>query len=504
MGLTVCQQNGMFKIQFSKMHIAIMGPAGTGKTYLLRQVLEYLESSNIYRNNIAFCAPTHAAKKVLQDTINSGRAEFEWIKAHTIHSLLRIHPDTYEDEIVFDPTGEVPELENIKYIVCDEISMLDGILTSKLMDAASKNKLRIIGLGDPYQIQPVNPDGCYNHQTLGRISPIFFHKDFERVILEEIVRQSKGNPIVTVATKIRKEGSDIFECVGEDGKTGVFRVTNEDELVNEYLKYVKCPADMLNYKLMAYTNQKVDAMNDYVRQKLFNTSASYVESEYIVMQEPVYDYSGKFKRVVYNNGEICEIIEIEEGSEIAETFEVEGGLVHSKFVESEDPEEMGFYDHNYSEPPLELKVWKLKVRSVDEDTEFTLYSIKDDDSKTALNDYLSLVAQIYKEKGKDIDQTIKIKKSKFKMSTPEVRRQLNSEINELRNERREMWNEYWKMKGKFVNVKGAAACTFHKSQGATYTGVFISTDKMEYADYFLARQLKYVATTRAKQFVYFT
>lgn len=478
-GLTKGQHSGLLKIQFSKGHIIVMGPAGTGKTYLLRSFLETVNLASC-----AFCAPTHAAKQVLEDTINSGRLEHERIQAHTIHSLLKIHPETYEDQIVFDPNGEIPDLSNIKYMIVDEVSMVDGLLFGRIMTVASKFNFKVIGLGDPYQLQPVKPDGCYLHETLGIISPMFFHKDFERVLLDEIVRQSKGSPIIEVATKIRKENYNIFDCRSpDDTEIGVFKHRTPMSILNKYLSYVKTPRDTLDYKLMAYTNKTVDNLNEYIRRKLFDTDCPVVVGEYLVMQEPVFTEFAGQEMIIYHNGQACEVMNIQSNEEMEEKVTLPN-MVYQGYIEGE-VDEWGMDAYGTIEvQPINLRFWRVDLRSVDNDIEHTIDVIKDEDSQIRLKEYLDTAASIYKGEGKEIEN------SSLKPYQKKLKKKL-------------LWVKYWEMKKRFVNTKGSAACTIHKTQGSTFIGAFIFTNKLNDAEYHLRRQLRYVATTRARKFVDF-
>lgn len=458
-----------------------MGPAGTGKTYLLRNFLEEVDVKKC-----AFCAPTHAAKLVLENTINSDKPKNEHIKAHTIHSLLKIHPDTYEDQIVFDPHGEIPDMSELKYLVVDEVSMVDGLLAGRIMSAANTYNIRIIALGDPYQLQPVKGDGCYLHPLLGNISPLFFHKDFERVILDEIVRQQEGNPIIEVATKIRKENSNIYElsCCKEP-EIGVFRHRLPQMMLDRYLQFVKKPEDTLNYKLMAYRNKDVDSLNDYVRRKIFNTTDPIVKGEYLVMQEPVFTEFAGQEMMVYHNGQICEVTEIHEQKELTDTVKLPN-MFYQGYIEGE-VDEFGMDKYGTIEvAPIEVKFWRVSLISLDDEKlVHTIDIIKDEESQRVLDEYLETAANIYKDKGKLIENSGDLKPHQKKTK------------------KKLLWAKYWELKKRFVSTKGSAACTIHKSQGSTFEGAFIFTNRLNDVEYHLARQLKYVATTRARKFVDF-
>ena len=61
----------------SERVLVLAGYAGTGKTFILRQFIEYLDSINY---NFTLCAPTHRAKFVLE--------ELTGYQTDTLHHLL--------------------------------------------------------------------------------------------------------------------------------------------------------------------------------------------------------------------------------------------------------------------------------------------------------------------------------------------------------------------------------------------------------------------------------
>ncbi len=82
----------MRAIKEKKHHVTINGPAGTGKTTLTKFIIEALISTG--ETGIILAAPTHAAKKILSKL--SGK------EASTIHSILKINPVTYEENVLFE------------------------------------------------------------------------------------------------------------------------------------------------------------------------------------------------------------------------------------------------------------------------------------------------------------------------------------------------------------------------------------------------------------------
>src|SRR5574343_473412 len=77
----------------SSIFFALSGYAGTGKTTLLKA---FLQSLKFPSSRVCICAPTHKAKKVLQNKTS-------WRNAETLQALLGLKLDINLDE--FDPNN---------------------------------------------------------------------------------------------------------------------------------------------------------------------------------------------------------------------------------------------------------------------------------------------------------------------------------------------------------------------------------------------------------------
>lgn len=267
--------------------LTINGYAGTGKTFLTRHIVDELKKRGI--NGVVLTAPTHQAKNVL--TGLSGK------EAYTIHSILKINPVTYEDQVVFDQR-EIPDLRNTKVLICDEVSMYDSRLFNILMRSAPDSA--IIGLGDVAQLAPVN-----DHE----ISRFFTSEKFNQVSLTNVIRN--GQAIIDVATAVRN-GEDIFENTVND--EGVFCLRSDKSIktfFEQYFKIVKTLDDCHKTKIMCYTNKNVQKLNEIVRKNILKTDDPYVKDEILILQEPVsktYTYNGKeLSETIFNNGEAIKI-----------------------------------------------------------------------------------------------------------------------------------------------------------------------------------------------------
>lgn len=125
----------------------LSGAPGTGKTTVLRQVLDLFGQGEL----VALAAPSgKAAKRMSEQT---GRA------ASTIHKLLECVPDE-EGGFNFGRDAENPLLENV--IVIDESSMVDIGLMAALVKAVRRGS-RLLIVGDFYQLPSVGPGNVLKH-----------------------------------------------------------------------------------------------------------------------------------------------------------------------------------------------------------------------------------------------------------------------------------------------------------------------------------------------------
>jgi len=104
-------------------------------------------------------------------------------------------------------------IQGADLVVIDEVSMVD----SKMADDLLSFNVPILALGDPAQLPPVKGEG-------------FFTRARPDVMLTEIHRQARGNPVIDLATKVR-QGEDLRE--GEYGNSLVMRGKPEESLVRE-------------------------------------------------------------------------------------------------------------------------------------------------------------------------------------------------------------------------------------------------------------------------------
>ena len=168
----------------------ITGGPGTGKTTILTAIVNILiEANKLKESEIALLAPTgRAAKKMMETT---------GISASTIHKYLGWDKDTN----TFSTNEYSPRSE--KYIIVDEVSMIDTLLMEALLKGIKRNA-KLILVGDYYQLPSVSE---------GQILKDIIDSDSLPVIrLNQIYRQTDGSYILNLAYDIKEKNisEDLF------------------------------------------------------------------------------------------------------------------------------------------------------------------------------------------------------------------------------------------------------------------------------------------------------
>lgn len=169
--------------QLRALHIAlrqpftlITGGPGTGKTTIVGSLLRAHLARGLDPQRIALVAPTGRAGQRLGEALRATLAKAVMPPAErqrlleldgvTIHRLLRYNPS--RDAFQHDAERRLP----LDLLVADEVSMIDLVLMSRLMDALP-DSCRVVLLGDPDQLPSVDA-GCVLSDLLPRDRAISF------------------------------------------------------------------------------------------------------------------------------------------------------------------------------------------------------------------------------------------------------------------------------------------------------------------------------------------
>ena len=188
------QKNAIMKAINNNVVIITGGP-GTGKTTIIKAIVSlFKELFKAKDEEIALLAPTGRAAKKLMETTN--------IKSSTIHKYLGWDKEANK----FSTNEYNPNPE--RYIIVDEVSMLDTLVFSALLKGI-KRDVKIILVGDHYQLPSV---------AEGQVLKDLIDSEVIDVIhLNCLYRQNEGSYITTLAHEIKdKELSESFMSKKED------------------------------------------------------------------------------------------------------------------------------------------------------------------------------------------------------------------------------------------------------------------------------------------------
>ncbi len=160
----------------------ITGGPGTGKTTIIKCIIQILEDIN---KKYVLCAPTGRAAKRITETTKR--------EAKTIHRLLEITKLDNEDiDMLYNI--DIKTLEE-EVVIVDEASMIDTIMMNNLIKAFNKNT-KVIFVGDVDQLPSVGPGNV--------LKDIISSNTVNTVYLKQIYRQSAQSDIILNAHKVNE------------------------------------------------------------------------------------------------------------------------------------------------------------------------------------------------------------------------------------------------------------------------------------------------------------
>jgi exodeoxyribonuclease V alpha subunit len=247
------EQRKAIKMALNSRFTIITGGPGTGKTTIIKKIIELYEKYNSIEE-IKLLAPTgRAAKKMTEATD---------ITASTIHRFLKWNKET-NDFLV----NEKNKAKEMLYIV-DEASMLDTHLFSSLLKGIN-NRAKVILVGDENQLPSVSP---------GQVLKDLIESDYFNVTkLKKIYRQSEQSYLYQLAHEIKENNLESLKMHTEDFKfietDNIVKKTSEivkEELIKNKEVQVLAPIyagksgiDSLNSNLQPIFNQQEGASVNY-------------------------------------------------------------------------------------------------------------------------------------------------------------------------------------------------------------------------------------------------
>ena len=282
----------------------LSGYAGTGKSFLICYLIEWLQSCEIA---FVAAAPTNkAAKNLQQVAISTGIV----VDVKTVAQLLGQQPEINEETGLEEFTvNNDAQFDDYEVIIIDEFSMINRTNFDAIVNAVSLTiDTKVIFVGDSAQLPPVKED-----------SPIVATSEYidSTISLNEIIRYE--GEIAVVAEKIRSEdkyNKTIYPFQSSNDGTIVCQPRKEWlETVTEYFKSDNCKTNPDYARLLVWKNKTAAAANKFVRSRLWGKDVpAYVPGDRLIAKKPLFrprpGQKGKNKwGILINNSEECTVIE---------------------------------------------------------------------------------------------------------------------------------------------------------------------------------------------------
>lgn len=233
----------------------LIGPAGTGKTWLLGVWLEKLMIDNPQlKDRVCIAAPTHAALDVLRQKCGHIPVPFR-----TLNSLLGVSVRRTDEGAMLAETFK----SDCEYLLVavDEGSMVNEEFKFLMDQKVRKGEIaKVLYLADRAQLKPVKEE----------TSKVFNIPKEHTVELNEIVRY--GGAIIRLATYLRK-------CFEDEQDFNLFTMQEQTDPKDRSVSYIKKAAMYewalhaekagLSCRILAWTNLAVFMHNEYMHQTLY-------------------------------------------------------------------------------------------------------------------------------------------------------------------------------------------------------------------------------------------
>ena len=246
--------------------VTLIGYAGTGKTSIMSIFDKWLQATE-FIPKIVYSAPTHRANAVTK--LKNPQA-----KVLTLHKLFGLGP-----QVVFDPTSAdynakydtitvgkgTVKISNGDTLIIDEASMVTDGLYQFLMQGKERYGLKIIFMGDPGQLGPVQDSGVE--------SKVFANKS-NLIRLTQVMRTG-DNPILKESTALRS-GGDLSYVSSETNGKGVEYTSDQArmaQIISSGIKTMMDTQDYLNFRILSATNNAAAEANRSARRVLFGERA---------------------------------------------------------------------------------------------------------------------------------------------------------------------------------------------------------------------------------------
>jgi exodeoxyribonuclease-5 len=200
-------------------HMALIGPAGTGKTTTIRAIAHALQRISPAKS-VLLLAPTHKARRQLQ-AARLPRGAQAW----TVQKFCQVRPEQWRDQDKFRMTGNqlqmIQQLQSkFSFVIVDESSMVASELAAAVVDTAMHAGVPVMFAGDPYQLPPADRQEVEYDEFADNGPETAMASEFvDAPVIARLSRVMRhGGPVLSFATSIRDDWSTLHSFPEQPAK----------------------------------------------------------------------------------------------------------------------------------------------------------------------------------------------------------------------------------------------------------------------------------------------
>ena len=262
-------------LKSKKESFSIIGSAGTGKTTIVKTILDNLAKEGVTKfSRIVLTSPTHRANAVTRSKNPSADIV-------TLHKLLGLSPtvnleafDARNMKFEKKAEGETETMPTNGLLIVDESSMINDALFEVLVREAKAAGTKVIFLGDMAQLGPVKQttDSKALTSTDGQTN------------LTQVMR-AKNAALLDESVALRQTGA--FSAVSSMVQgNGVRFMNSSEDFINRAVKFFTAEEFKKNpllVRVLAYSNSKATYYNKAIRAAIHGKdAAAYVPGDLLM------------------------------------------------------------------------------------------------------------------------------------------------------------------------------------------------------------------------------
>ena len=261
----------------------ITGGPGTGKTTIIRAIIESFKMDN---KSVLIAAPTGRAAKRIE--------EASLYQASTIHRMLKIDPETRK----FVHNEENPL--KVDAVVVDEFSMVDFFVFYSLLSAISQHT-RLIIIGDKDQLPSVGP---------GNVLRDIIKSDYFNIIyLNRNFRQTENSLIIDNAYRINNGEDLIFKPYSDELDFVFIKVDSELQAREKVMRIVEYYKNEFSFNspglqvlVPMYRGEAgIDSLNKQIQEKFNRESLFSIKNKYFFKRgDKVMQLKNNYEKEIFN------------------------------------------------------------------------------------------------------------------------------------------------------------------------------------------------------------